>query len=123
MSLRKEALTMCYKPENDPYSEEGIKLAQPEDEMRDFFLSLDIEREKLKDCDPILKEYGLSREFNGVFLPESCYIGKVSENEDTDKFFEQILKALKDKISDKNISINICGGFVEKFAHKKGDDL
>lgn len=114
---------MCYKPENDPYSEEGIKQAQPEYELKDFFLSLDIEREKLKDCDPVLEKYDFSREFNGNPLPESCYIGKVSEVESTDKFLEQILNALKNEIPDKTVSINICGGFVEKFAHKKGDDL
>ena len=121
--FNKDVLKMCYKPENDPFSEEGIKQAQPEYEQKLFFLSLDIDREKLKDCDPILENYGFSRDFKGNSLPESCYLGKVSEDKDTDKFLEQILNALKDEIPDKTISINICGGFVEKFAQKKGNDL
>ncbi len=130
---------MSYKLENDPTSPEAVEMCEQVAKQNDpstqqtvdsytsspkqFLLTLDVEREKLstEDCDSILSEqFNFSRNFKNDTLPESSYLGTISESEETSSLFDKIIQALQEK-SDKPVAINICGGFVENFIQKRNN--
>ena len=130
---------MCYKPENDPISQEAVKMCEQVAKQNDpstpqtvdshtstpkqFLLTLDVERDKLstEDCDSILSEqFNFSRNHDNNTLPESSYLGTIPKSADSSILFDKIIKALQEK-SKEPIEINICGGFVEKFQQKRSN--
>ena len=109
---------MSYKPENDPISPEAVKMceqvakqndqstqatgdcSQPAVKQKDFLLTLDVERDKLSTemCDNILAEqFNFSRNHETDTLPESSYLGTISESENTSSLLDTIIKNAKKK--------------------------
>ena len=132
---------MSYKPENDPISPEAVEMCeqvaiqndqctqatddrpQPAVKQKEFLLTLDVERDKLPTdmCDTILAEqFNFSRNHKNDTLPESSYLGTISESENTSSLLDTIIKALKKECKEE-VAINICGGFVEKFIQKRSN--